>query len=307
MREPSYAGRTWQAWVHAARGDSEPERADARRALRALGPQALPALERVLTTRESELARGYWRLYGRTPAGLRGLLPQPVDSGARRVDAAEALEILGPAAVAAVPALVAGLSDPSLAVQLGAVRALGRVGVASAPAIERLAQFTAQRDSDTGLRVEAANALGRIGPGAVSAFPALASNLTHAQPIVRQTAALALGRIGDRAAAAVPRLRFLVLSDPDSHVRASAAEALGRIGPAAAAAAIPQLSAALRDNVVAVRVCAAEALGRLGPVARSAVADLLAAQRNDQSGVGGAVAASLARIAPGLDLVADTE
>jgi HEAT repeat protein len=115
--------------------------------------------------------------------------------------AADALGLMGPRALAAVPAL-----------------------------IERLV------DCDRQLETIAAQALARIYPAwyegnlARTAVPALIGKLEDRDRHVRQAAADVLGRMGQRASAAVPVL-LRNSSHNDEYVRLSAQRALDRIEP----------------------------------------------------------------------------
>jgi hypothetical protein len=79
-----------------------------------------------------------------------------------RQQAVQALEHIGPAEAAVVPALAGMLKDPSGGVRLGTALALGRFGPAAKAAIPEI--IGSLRDSDRYVRVNAVRALGTIGP-----------------------------------------------------------------------------------------------------------------------------------------------
>src|SRR5262249_6447738 len=134
----------------------------------------------------------------------------PVQAGALQLSAAGALGAMGPAAGAAVPALVNLL----------------RGGKAS-PDVSRHVIET----------------LGKIGPAATDAAPVLTGILGDKARLSEASAAAAsLGRIGP---AAVPALQNL-LKAKDPYVRGRALEALGAVGPAAREA-VPAVQEALKD------------------------------------------------------------
>ena len=141
--------------------------------------------------------------------------------------------------------------------------------------------IAALSDRDDGIRAKAAEALWGLGPDAREAAPALAGLLSDPNPGVRLNAAGALGATGpDAAAAGVAPLRG-TLSDPDPYVRAQAADSLGKFG-AAAGVASPDLARMLRDREKNVRAAAAYALAALGPAAADALPALNeAAQERD--------------------------
>lgn len=136
-----------------------------------------------------------------------------------RVHAAQCLGRMGPRAMAAGPALVEALADPTLAPE--AARALGELDWPPAgPHLLRLVDARWPHEQ----RVAAVRSLGRL--GVAEALPRLAGLLGASEPAdLRLTAAEALVEMGagDRAARAL--LAFL--ADPTAD-RAAAEEALGR-------------------------------------------------------------------------------
>ncbi|MCM2266294.1 MAG: HEAT repeat domain-containing protein [Elusimicrobiales bacterium] len=110
-----------------------------------------------------------------------------------RYHAAKAIGEIGPAASAAIPALVKMLNDRGLDgnVAMGATDAMGRMGKAAVPLL-----IGAAGGSSMGLRQSATRALGRIGPAAGAAVPTLAANLKAGDELLKSHAAEALQRIG---------------------------------------------------------------------------------------------------------------
>ena len=120
----------------------------------------------------------------------------------RRVAAAHALGQYGPAAVAAVPALISVLRE----------NAATKAGFGDA--------------------ASAAAALGRIAPGtplADEAVTSLTEALEAKSEHTRDQAIEALLLFGPKAALAIPRIRALV-NDPNEWVRSVAARALAKLG-----------------------------------------------------------------------------
>jgi HEAT repeat protein len=112
--------------------------------------------------------------------------------GDYRWKAARALGQLGPAAVAAAPALAQALSDDNGHVRREAAIALGRIGPA-AEAVAAVPLARALEDADPTIRTVAARALGRI--RAKDATPALTRHLEDDDDAVRQAARASLEAI----------------------------------------------------------------------------------------------------------------
>lgn len=219
-----------------------------------------------------------------------------------RGGAARAIEKLGAQAQAAVPALVAALSDPEPPDDprppdksrfdgwnregepwpSGFYAALRAIGVAAVP---RLLEDLGGPDRQA--RLVAMKALGFLGYDARSAVPMLIALLRD--PALRGEAASALGGIGPAARSAIPPL-VAALKDPEAAFRAGAAESLGRIGwsrqmaqyssRTVARGAIAPLAAALADPDARVRAAAARALGDIGSEASVAIPQLVALFRD---------------------------
>ncbi|MCA2507010.1 MAG: HEAT repeat domain-containing protein [Microcystis sp. M54BS1] len=144
----------------------------------------------------------------------------------------------------------------------------------------------ALKDSDWGVRWNAAEALGNIGSEA--AIPGLLKALEHSDDDVRMRAALALSKIGSETAIA-ELLKALEHSDDD--VRMRAALALSNIG---SEAAIPGLLKALEHSDDDVRMRAALALSKIG--SETAIAELLKALKDSDWYVRSHAALALGKI-----------
>jgi HEAT repeat protein len=183
-------------------------RGDALEILALLGPQALPALDDLV----SSLADA-----------------DPVCRG----DAALALAAIGPEAKGAVPALEQVLGDESAEapVRYTAAYALGKIGGAAASA-EPLLRKLADSDDELLATVAVWAAL-KINPDDKELFSAAVPKLLRAlqdeQELVRLEATVALGEIGRPAAAALPILEMLAEDDPSRQVRGAAEAAVGQI------------------------------------------------------------------------------
>ena len=142
-------------------------------ALSAIGADAVPALAQVLT--DGEVREVERSIYGK-------LFPTVC-----------ALSKIGPAARAAVPALVRVLGDANRSVREEAAEALGTIGADAASAV--VALRTALTDQEWTVRTNAARALGQIGRPAEIAVPALQKALDDTSEFVRKAAGEAIANI----------------------------------------------------------------------------------------------------------------
>lgn len=123
--------------------------------------------------------------------------------------------------------------------QLAAVRALGLMGAAAAPAVPRILPFLAREGDgreDAQLPAAAASALAAIGDPV--AIPALTAAL--ARPAAVPRVAEALGRFGPAAAEALPALTRLIEQNPDRNGHYLIRGAIASIGGRAAANRLPK-------------------------------------------------------------------
>jgi HEAT repeat protein len=175
----------------------------------------------------------------------------------------DVLEMLGPEAAPAIPALVQALSDRDLFVRWSAARTLGRLAPEGAnQAVLPLARLLCDRDLD--VRLAGANALIRYGPDARAAVDALVrAVVSKTDAEFRIVVMQALEAIGQPAAGTIPALAGS-LRDPDPRVRLEAARVIGRFGPRAAGA-VGALREVLADPDSEVRKAASEALLQILP------------------------------------------
>ncbi len=215
----------------------------------------------------------------RSQAAARALGDQPADELAAHLSAfaaalrdtgpltprraAQVLAVLGPAAVAAVPALVETLASRRWALREAVVQALGRVGAHSSEARAALVRC-ATCDPNALVREAAALALSNLAEAqaGVARFDLLGA-LRHSFPRVRCRALRALALPGQFAPDLLP-LFIAALTDGDLKVRRTAAEVLGPLG-AAALSAIPALLRRRHDREVRVQMAAEAALAQLQP------------------------------------------
>ncbi|MBA4064045.1 MAG: hypothetical protein C0501_10100 [Isosphaera sp.] len=214
-----------------------------------------------------------------------------------RFAAARSLVGMGHGAVA-VPALVEGLKKP--AVRQDAIlelSGLGPAAVAAAPALRGLLA-----DKNEAFALEAALALVRVAPAdAAAAVPALTRGLAVKTDRAGR-AARALADLGPAARAAVPDLvRAFGAAGASAGVRIAAAEAAARLDPAQATPATEVIVALMTDKKQAkgmARAEAAAALGRIGPGARAAVPVLVGLLKDDNTPFRHEVAVAAFRIDP---------
>lgn len=192
-----YHGRHANEWAAEFYPNFDPRGSnEAMQAFRVLGANAVPALRARLNSRAPFYEQPLLQNAKRLPPATRYYLFtkfKPGQSVARRISAARALSVIGPAAAAAVPDLIAALDDPAGEIRWAAAQTLGRLGEA--------------------------------------AIPELMQRATNADLTVRQIAVYALGQAGTNAAPAAALLFDCVL-DPNESVHTSALYSLSRVGPA---------------------------------------------------------------------------
>ena len=185
--------------------------------------------------------------------------------------AAQALAQIGSPAVGE---LIKALEDPSAAVQIRALSALGILGPEARQGIVPVSRFLENKDAK--IRALAAWVLGEIGPPARPAADTLAKALRDADPEVRRRAAEALHEIGsDMVAQLLP-----VLKEDDLKIRLSAVQALAIFHERKEAG--QALVDALRDPKMKVRTTAADTLVSLGTEAKAALPSLLIALKEPE-------------------------
>ena len=201
----------------------------------------------------------------------------------KRREAARSLALLGPAARAAVPALIKGLDDDEEQVFFWSATALAKIGPdaheATPELIKRLKR-SGRRYKDQ-VHVRIVHALTQIGPAAVLQ---LTGALGSEHSSVRLGAVRVLGNLGFASREAAPRL-FDLLADDSESVRFSAGSALGRIGDVA----YPQIMQGLSADSATVRGAAAHAVVWIPANSRPAIhlAKRLAKETDNETKVAG--------------------
>ena len=262
-RQPRYEGRSAGYWV----GQLLRDQPKARRALRAIGPAAVPALAATLKRRSwfwSQLEA--WR--AQMPRVIARRLPSRAMDELLQARAIDVLHEFGAAAAPAVPALLT--VDPSFEDAFGlgsaglAQATLTQIGPAGIPYFIRALSSPNPR-----IRWKAATYLGHLGREAGAATLALARTLNDSNSGVRNTAVVALAEIGPQARAAVPSLHK-ALQRKDDSFRLPVIQALWRI-TRDSEDTVPILVTILTNQSNPNRAGAAIVLGEMGPAAKSAV------------------------------------
>ena len=227
---------------------------------------AVPALFEVAIQEKDPAVRGpvikALRSIGALPAPLVAqALASPTP--AARIAAAKVLEEVGPAAEAAIPALVGALADAEKSVQESARSALARIGWASVPCLIELLQAASPFPANVVHTLLLMQMFGGEPPvGTVAQIlDALVRSLQNRNLEVRGFAAMGLAILRFDPTRRVPALVSL-LKDEHPGVRALAAFGLGNMGDSARDA-MPPLAAALEDPDPGVRSAACSAIERI--------------------------------------------
>jgi len=235
------------------------------RELQDLGPgaQAAPALATALAdpsdaVKSAALSAVHW--IGPDAAAAVPALIELWRGGFHRTTIAGIFGMIGPAARAAVPELIAGLDDPDIDTRYWSATALGRLGNAAHAAVPKLIEMLG--DSNARVRAGAVSGLTRLGPAAKPAVPAFTRMLASDEAISRLLAAKALRQLRGNAAAAAPAIIGRLQVEDSAAVRRELIYAI-RAMPAHSAPAIPLLRASLSSENKDVRVAACRTLNTL--------------------------------------------
>jgi HEAT repeat protein len=204
--------------------------------------------------------------------------------------------------LSAVPSLFSLLKDSDRGIRVQAATALGNLGELVRrilPMLRAALREIALEDVDESVRTLAVHAILQVGPQPATEVCSLINSLQDNIKLVRFHAAVALGNLGCGARPAVPALIHSALRDDDPAVRLEAAMALWKIDRKGPLV-IPALIRALADDNELICWIAADCLGQIGPEAREAVPALQQALRRPfKIGlIGKGVALALQRIDP---------
>lgn len=184
-----------------------------------------------------------------------------------------AAEMLGMTELA-VPALIATLDDPVLEVRCAAADAIAKIGPAAVEAMPKLMAWTSSTVPEERFYGSAAvMALDTLHHSALA--PVLTDALKHQDGGIRVKAVYALGRRSEVGNEAVPLLARLYRGSQDHELRLAVICVLAGLG-AEVQDALPILIDAIRDPDREVAAAAARGLGVWGPAAAEAVNHLTA-------------------------------
>lgn len=321
----------------ALKDDNEDVRDVAIKSFGQLGEHAAPALPSLLEhARDKDKAVRVAAIQAMGGLGIHAAKAAPElvkflvhKSKTVRAAAAEAVGRLGKSATdaGAVASLGTLLEEADEEVRSSCVRALGRLGAASAPFAPNLVKLLFARDIQ--LRRALAGALRRIGAEPATAAPTLVLTcLRDTDPGVRQTAALAVVKLGKMAPEpATQALTDCLICDLE-HAREEALRCLGKLAPHSGSAvhsimecfpdksrnvraaavqalgplagdnkrALPVLTEILSDTSASVRRAACESLGQLGNSAFSVVPEMIECLRDDNASVRDAAVGAIVRL-----------
>jgi HEAT repeat protein len=274
-RGPFYEGKSATYWTKQLARD----RSKALRALRELGPAAVPALVSAVDRKDSWWNRLGNRLRPKLPKFAARHLPNPIEADLIRDGAVKALYDLGTNAAPAVPALIRVVLDADISrftYTSMAHATLLNIGEAGVPQLVAVLKSRNPR-----ARAKAGMYLGVIGPKAGEAAPALGKALNDPNVSVRKEAVTALWQIGPPARAALPQLKDALRLD-DDYFRLQVAHALWGVGREADLT-LPILIKVLTNTNNPNRAKAAMILAEMGPAARAAAPALTNVLREEFS------------------------
>ena len=227
----------------------------------------LPALEAALGSSDPAVVND-------TLIALNGLgedaipvLIKALDYPGARVNVAELIQQLGPAAAPVAPALVRAYQDEAdVDTRTNLLFALAEIGPQGKEVIDLA--INGCNDEDEGIRYASFYILGQIGPDAMRGKDALKSHLDDEDQYYAATAAWALARIDEDDPEVVAKgipLFVAALKSPRPFVRHEAADSLAELGPLAKSA-LPALREAAKDDDPSVSTAAKEAIRKISGI-----------------------------------------
>jgi len=198
--EPAYHGASLGEWIKKLGSEDRDERQEAKSAISAIGPRAIPALRKTLAETKGRSQVGAAEALADFKEKARDAVPELItalsDQEERvRWRASAALRAIGPDAQAAAPALIGALAHDSDSREAKMARsALVAIG---SPAIEPLVR-TLKTDKNPQLRRAAADTLGYFPKSsAAELLPPLMTAADDADKDLRKAAGYALGKLAD--------------------------------------------------------------------------------------------------------------
>jgi HEAT repeat protein len=296
-----------------------------------LGPRGRPAASVVRPlvqegplAQRLKAAQTLWALT-EEPGAVLPTLAEAFQDPATTLDAAEALQPLGPAAAPLLPTILGAMGDPNRPHFQAAFRALYHLGPAAAPAVPRLVEMLQAEGAGSRQQGLVLMTLQELGPVAREAAPAVRPLLQPDQPLLYQAVAALMqiepanpanldlvvtllrsprgelrttvvNALGTTTAHAVLPVLLAMLQDPAEELWDQAAQAMAQIDPAERPFVIARLTAELENPHR--RIGAARALAGMGAGARAALPDLHALHQRSSGDVRAALAQAIHQIEP---------
>lgn len=232
--EPQYEGKQLSAWIEQTRTGDMFAQSHARQVVAEIGLPIVPELIQQIEQPPHLRERIGERLRKYLPRSTWRFVPGSEKSRTRRIQAMQVIQMIGPPASNAIPAIAQAFRERDVAILSAARATLARLGPVAVPALTALLE-----DQSFLYRSEAAFALMDIGPAAHPAIPALQAAIKNGNPDTARASVYALSRIGE---AAVPALAE-ALHDPRPETRKIAQEELTRLSQK-----IPAAATALKQN-----------------------------------------------------------
>src|SRR5260370_3624917 len=200
LTEPAYHGASLGEWIKKLGSEDRDERQEAKSAIAAIGPSAVPALRKTLVETKGRSQVGAAEALAGFKADARDAVPELTaalsDKEERvRWRASAALRAIGPDAGAAVPALIGALMHDSDSREAKVARsALCAIG---SPAIEPLRRAL-KTDKNLQLRRASADTLGYFPKSAAAELlPPLLTAADDDDKDLRKAAGTALGKLAE--------------------------------------------------------------------------------------------------------------
>jgi HEAT repeat protein len=242
--EPSYQGKPLSRWIRGLEYENVNPTAEQRAALRAMGQPAVTRLIELLEHHDSALKRKFIE-YAKYHADIHNRFIAPryvIPESIYHAEAATALGEIGPAAQAAIPALMAACTNRDYSMAARAKAALTKIRKESiAPLLEAL------KDVHSTNWIEAAVQAKYLGADGEALVPLLVGPLSNTNIIIREVAADALGGIASRPDLTIPALVEGLKSETDPGIRRREIDALHQFRDAKRQV-IPVLLGFMRDG-----------------------------------------------------------
>lgn len=291
VEDAVFDGKPVSQWVLQLNSPAARDREEAEQTIRRFNSDAVPAVVRLLRTRDPFLAKPLRLAGAKIPTRMRNALVRKIDpyrAPLVRASAAQALRLMGAKAASARDPLRNALGDGSTC-SWHAALALAGLGAPGRDSLTQSLEHSGElNETVTGY---VCYALGTQGEAASNSIPALTRVLRHAKLELAEKAARALASMNS---AAVPAL-LEASADKSPQVRVLAIGALAQIGPLARAA-FPTLLTPAREGEGEVRKAALDALARIQPSSPQVLGALTNALQDIDESVRDCARQNLARL-----------